>query len=347
MRPPLLWPPLLLLLLLHVRVAAPADSPSQLPAPQNPKIRLYNTEQVLSWEPGSLSHEAGPVVYQVQFKYPSSREWSDVTVSSVGVNCSKISATECDFTPTGQSPGFLRYFNVSLRVRAELPGLPERASAWASVPWFQHYRNVTIGPPGHVWVTPGEGSLVIKLSPPFNIADPSMVTFLYYVHYGEKTGIPQVKGPFRDSSIVLRDLQPLREYCLRVRAHLLWKSQDLSRPGHFSNVSCHETSADASTKLQRVVLVAVATFLSLAGLAGACVFLILRFRGLIKHCFHSPPGIPAQIEEYLKDPAQHMLEALDQDSPAEDDAWESVSEVSSPEQEQRALSRAEGAPPTL
>lgn len=344
MRPPLLWP---LLLLLHLRAAAPADSPSQLPAPQNPKIRLYNTEQVLSWEPGSLSHEAGPVVYQVQFKYPSSREWSDVTVSSVGVNCSKISATECDFTPTSLSRGFLRYFNVSLRVRAELPGLPGRASAWASVPWFQHYRNVTIGPPGHVWVTPGEGSLVIKLSPPFNIADPSMVTFLYYVHYWEKARNLQVKGPFRDSSIVLGDLQPLSEYCLQVKAHLLWKSQNLSRPGRLSNVSCHETSADASTKLQRVVLVAVATFLSLAGLAGACVFLILRFRGLIKHCFRSPPGIPVQIEEYLKDPAQHILEALDQDSPAEDDAWELVSEVSSPEQEQTVLSRAEGAPPTL
>lgn len=55
--------------------------------------------------------------------------------------------------------------------------------------------------------------------------------------------------------------------------------------------------SSASTKLQRVVLVTVATFLSLAGLAGACVFLILRFRGLIKYWFHSPPGIPAQIEE--------------------------------------------------
>lgn len=69
---------------------------------------------------------------------PSSRKWSDVTVNSVGVNCSKISATECDFTRTGLSGGFLRYFNVSLRVRAELPG---RVSAWASAPWFQHYRN--------------------------------------------------------------------------------------------------------------------------------------------------------------------------------------------------------------
>lgn len=53
----------------------------------------------------------------------------------------------------------------------------------------------------------------------------------------------------------------------------------------------------ASTRLQRVVLVAAATFLGLAGLAGACVFLILRFRGLIKHWFHTPPGIPVQIEE--------------------------------------------------
>lgn len=62
------------------------------------------------------------------------------------MNCSKISATKCDFTPTSLSQGFLRYFNVSLRVRAELPGLPGRASAWASVPWFQHYRNGERGP---------------------------------------------------------------------------------------------------------------------------------------------------------------------------------------------------------
>lgn len=39
------------------------------------------------------------------------------------------------------------------------------------------------------------------------------------------------------------------------------------------------------------------TFLSLVGLAGACFFLILKYRVLIKHWFHSPPGIPVQIEE--------------------------------------------------
>lgn len=56
--------------------------------------------------------------------------------------------------------------------------------------------------------------------------------------------VPQVRGPYRDSAIVLRDLQPLSEYCLRVQAHLLWKAQDLDRPGLASNISCHETAAD-------------------------------------------------------------------------------------------------------
>lgn len=51
------------------------------------------------------------------------------------------------------------------------------------------------------------------------------------------------------------------------------------------------------------------------------------------------------LSQYLKDPAQHILEAPDQDSPAEDDAWVSVSEVSSSEQE--PLSAAEDALPTL
>lgn len=61
-------------------------------------------------------------------------------------------------------------------------------------------------------------------------------------------------------------------------------------------VHFHVLSA-ASTKLQEVILIALGTFLSLAGLAGACVFLTLRYRGLIKHWLHSPPGVPVQIGE--------------------------------------------------
>lgn len=81
-----------------------------------------------------------------------------------------------------------------------------------------------------------------------------------------------MKGPFRDSSIVLRDLQPLREYCLQVQAHLLWKSQDLSRPGRLSNVSCHETAADGKMCL-------LAPFLSCEKDAPKIVKLGARMRG--------------------------------------------------------------------
>ncbi|CAD7693609.1 unnamed protein product [Nyctereutes procyonoides] len=305
------------------------DSLSQLPAPRNPKVHLYNAERVLSWEPVSLSNDSRPVVYQVQYKYASGSQWYDFSVDSIGVNCMNITTTECDFTPTSPSQEFLPHLNVSLRVRAKVGDL---VSTWVRVPWFQYLRNVTVGPPENVWVTPGEGSLVIRFSSPFDIS-PSSATFLYYVHYWEKGGIQKVKGPFRSNSIVLNDLKPLREYCLQVKAQLVWTVSKLSRLGHLSNVSCYETAADATTKLQQIIIIAVGIFLLLLALAGACFFLVLKYKGLIKYWFHSPPTIPLQIEEYLKDPSQPILEALDKDSSPKDDTWDSVSIVSFPEKE--------------
>lgn len=55
--------------------------------------------------------------------------------------------------------------------------------------------SVTVGPPENVWVTPGEGSLVIRFSSPFDIS-PSSATFLYYVHYWEKGGIQKARAFF-------------------------------------------------------------------------------------------------------------------------------------------------------
>ncbi|XP_077735170.1 interferon gamma receptor 2 isoform X1 [Canis aureus] len=309
--------------------AVARDSLSQLPAPRNPKVHLYNAERVLSWEPVSLSNDSRPVVYQVQYKYASGSQWYDFSVDSIGVNCMNITTMECDFTPTSPSQEFLPHLNVSLRVRAKVGDL---VSTWVRVPWFQYLRNVTVGPPENVWVTPGEGSLVIRFSSPFDIS-PSSATFLYYVHYWEKGGIQKVKGPFRSNSIVLNDLKPLREYCLQVKAQLVWTVSKLSRLGHLSNVSCYETAADATTKLQQIIIIAVGIFLLLLALAGACFFLVLKYKGLIKYWFHSPPTIPLQIEEYLKDPSQPILEALDKDSSPKDDAWDSVSIVSFPEKE--------------
>uniref|UniRef100_A0A2K6PYB9 Interferon gamma receptor 2 n=2 Tax=Rhinopithecus roxellana TaxID=61622 RepID=A0A2K6PYB9_RHIRO len=303
---------------------------SQLPTPQHPKIRLYNAEQVLSWEPVALSNSTRPVVYRVQFKYTDS-EWFMTDVMSIGVNCTQITATECDFTAASPSAGFPMDFNVTLRLRAELGALH---SAWVTMPWFQHYRNVTVGPPENIEVTPGEGSLIIRFSSPFDIADTSTAFFWYHVHYWEKGGIQQVKGPFRSNSISLDNLKPFRVYCLQVQAQLLWNKSNILRLGHLSNTSCYETMADASTELQQVILISVGTFSLLSVVAGACFFLVLKYRGLIKYWFHTPPSIPLQIEEYLKDPTQPILEALDKDSSPKDDVWDSVSIISFPEKEQ-------------
>jgi hypothetical protein len=53
----------------------------------------------------------------------------------------------------------------------------------------------------------------------------------------------------------------------------------------------------ASVKLQQDILAAATTFLVLSVVVGSCLFLVLKYRGLVKHWFHSPPSIPSQIEE--------------------------------------------------
>uniref|UniRef100_A0A2K6CF57 Interferon gamma receptor 2 n=1 Tax=Macaca nemestrina TaxID=9545 RepID=A0A2K6CF57_MACNE len=272
-----------------------------LPTPQHPKIRLYNAEQVLSWEPVALSNSTRPVVYRVQFKY--------------GV----ISA-HCNFWLTAP----LAHCNLHLLGSNDSPASDSRVAEI----------TVTVGPPENIEVTPGEGSLIIRFSSPFDIADASTAFFCYYVHYWEKGGLQQVKGPFRSNSISLDNLKPFRVYCLQVQAQLLWNKSNIFRLGHLSNTSCYETMADASTELQQVILISVGTFSLLSVLAGACFFLVLKYRGLIKYWFHTPPSIPLQIEEYLKDPTQPILEVLDKDSSPKDDVWDSVSIISFPEKEQ-------------
>ncbi|XP_048202255.1 interferon gamma receptor 2 [Perognathus longimembris pacificus] len=317
------WRLLLLLLLSCLRTSAlPPDSFSQLAAPQHPKLHLYNKEQVLSWESSSSHNDTRPVVYRVQFKFMASLDWYDVTVQTIGVNCTRIPETQCNFTEA--RPGFPWHFNVTLQVRAELG---EIASAWTPVPWFQYYQNVTIGPPTAILVSPGAGSLLIRLSSPFDLPLPARTKFLYYIHYREEAGISQVKGPVESSSIFLDNLKPLKLYCLQAEARL---SSFTSRPGHLSNTSCYETIAEASTKVQNVALISAATFLVLLILASH--FLFLKYKSQVKYWFRTPPRIPSQIEEYLKDPALPILEVLDKDSSPED-AWDSVSVISLPEKE--------------
>lgn len=321
MRPPPLW--LLWLLLCGLGATAPPlDSFSQLAAPQHLNLRLYNDEQILSWAPSAPTNDTRPVVYQVEYKFISG-SWRKVK----DVNCTDITETKCDFTGGGGLKSFTGLRRVQLRVRAKQGSL---TSEWVTLSPFEHYCNVTVGPPKNISVTPGKGSLIIHFSPPFDVTE---ATFDYCVHYWEQTGTQQVRGPFKKNSIVLNDLKPFRVYCLQIETQLFVRDGNTCQPRFsFSNVSCHETTGNAYTRLQ-VILIPLGIFLSLLVLTGACFFLFLKYQSRVKYWFQAPPNIPEQIKEYLKDPDQPILEVLDKDSSPKDDAWDSVSIISSLEKE--------------
>ena len=53
--------------------------------------------------------------------------------------------------------------------------------------------SATIGPPENIRVTPEEGSLIIRLSAPFDVPA-SEAYFVYYVYYWEKAGDKQARA---------------------------------------------------------------------------------------------------------------------------------------------------------
>ncbi|XP_074066572.1 interferon gamma receptor 2 [Macrotis lagotis] len=307
---------LLLLLLCACGPSCPpalAELLTHLPAPQNPRIHLYNLEQVLIWDPVPISNLTGPVLYSVEYKYLSNN-WSKVHC----VNCTRIAEPICNFT-AARSPGcFPYYFNVLLRVKAELG---ELVSDWASVPQFRHLQSATIGPPLDVIVRPAlNGSLIISFQPPFK------EEFQCYVYYWEKDGGKKVElGPFICQSIQLNDLKVASEYCFQVQAELFFEGK--GRRGQLSNVFCHKTSAKASAKLQQNIIIILSVITTLILLVLIYYILVPYFQRLIKNYFHSP-GIPSQIKEYLRDPNEPILEALDKNNLVEEDCWVSLSIVS-------------------
>ncbi|XP_068931026.1 interferon gamma receptor 2 [Petaurus breviceps papuanus] len=300
-----------------------AESLTYLPAPQNQRIHLYNLEQVLSWDPVPISSLTSPVLYSVEYKFLSTN-WAQVDC----VHCTRIAEPICNFTAAECFPP---YFNVSLRIKAELGKL---VSDWALVPWFQHFRNATIGPPLDVLVTSLDGSLIINFKPPFQ---PQSAKFRYYVYYWEKEGKRKVKGPVIRQHIQLDDLKVTSEYCLQVQAELIPDHPEIHRQGLLSNISCHETSAEASTMFQQTIIIILGIVILII-LVPSCYFMTLNFQGLIKHYFRSPPGIPSQIKEYLMDSNEPILEALDKNSSMEGDRWDSLSIVTCTEENQAVFS---------
>lgn len=242
---------------------------------------------MLSWEPSPSGNDSRPVVYQVEYSFVDG-SWHRLREP----NCTDIAETKCDFTGGGRLRAFPYSYTVFLRVRARQGN---RTSHWVSLDPFQHYENVTVGPPKNISVTPGKGSLIIHFSPPFDGVQEA--TFQYLVHYREKTGTQEVEGPFKSNSIVLGNLKPFRVYCLQTQAQLILKNKIIGPRGLLSDESCHETTADASTSLQQVILIPLGIFTLLLVLTGACFLLFLKYQSQVKYWFQAPPNIPEQIKE--------------------------------------------------
>ncbi|XP_043852406.1 interferon gamma receptor 2 isoform X1 [Dromiciops gliroides] len=262
-----------------------AEPLTQLPAPHNQRIHLYNLEQVLSWDAVPTNNFTSPVLYSVEYKYSQS-EWRSMEC----VNCTRIAEPVCNFTVATPPPCFSPFYYVSLRIKAELG---ELVSDWALVPWFQFFQNATIGPPLDIHVTSSDRSLSITLKPPFKV---NFDTFRYHVYYWEKEGKQKIKSSFISQSIRLKDLNTPSEYCLQVQAELNARTREFTLEGLLSNITCHETYAEASTKLQQSLIIILGIF-ALILLVLGCYFLVQNSQGLIKQYFHSPPGIPSQIKE--------------------------------------------------
>ncbi|XP_028937876.1 interferon gamma receptor 2 isoform X2 [Ornithorhynchus anatinus] len=301
---------------------------SQLPAPRNATLHLYNQEQVLRWQPVSLpdglSDLPGAVTYSVEYRYTLGN-WMGLSCA----NCTAMATTVCTVPP----PCFMPNLNVTLRVRAQLGAL---SSPWLQLPSFKLYYNVTIGPPKNIQVTSEDGTLRLTFSPPF---EDNSWRFQYYVHYWPKTGIKKTLGPVSNKWLLLEDVRPVTEYCLQVQASL----QSPFRIGLLSNTTCLETTADAVTRAQYAFLIFLGALLAMVTLAFGCFLLVRYSRGLIKYWFQKPPTIPSQIGEYLEDPKLPMWEELMQNPAAAEGSWDSVSVLSWADDHQ-ATGRAEQRP---
>ncbi|XP_065260961.1 interferon gamma receptor 2 isoform X2 [Emys orbicularis] len=304
---------LLCLLVLSLPEPPAAESPLQLPAPQNVTIYSYNYQNLLRWAPVKVDN--GSVLYTVQYS-TLAYDWEEI-------NCTNITKTECNFT----HPKIKSFWTITLRVRAELG---QMKSDWVETNKFFADQNTTIGPPVIVNVDSTPDSVFLNFSP--NVKEDNLQ---YLVRYWEKSTNERHETEWtKNTRIGLLNLKQLTVYCFQIRAklHLLFNDNI----GPFSKTDCHKTATSDGTRAGFVVIIFVAATVTVVILAIVCFLFIQKFHQVIKYWFQPPFKIPLHIEEYLQDPEMPVLEEL-QNNCAEEDPWDSLSVVSNAEGSQALL----------
>ncbi|XP_008163485.2 interferon gamma receptor 2 isoform X1 [Chrysemys picta bellii] len=325
---------LLCLLVLSLPEPPAAESPLQLPAPQNVTIYSYDYQNLLRWAPVKVDN--GSVLYTVQYSTPVS---CLSTVTNVRcprgneenrmacdcweeINCTNITKTECNFT----HPKIKSFWTITLRVRAELGQVK---SDWVETNKFFADQNTTIGPPVIVNVDSTPDSLFLNFSP--NVKEDNLQ---YLVRYWEKSTNERHETEWtKNTRIGLLNLKQLTVYCFQIQAKLHLLNDNI---GPFSKTYCHKTAASDATRAGFVVIIFVAATVTVVILAIVCFLFIQKFHQVIKYWFQPPFKIPLHIEEYLKDPEMPVLEEL-QNNCAEEDPGDSLSVVSNAEGSQALL----------
>ncbi|XP_030434787.1 interferon gamma receptor 2 isoform X1 [Gopherus evgoodei] len=319
---------LLCLLLPSLPEPSAAESPLQLPTPQNVTIYSYNYQNLLTWAPVKVDN--GSVLYTVQYNTPVSclptvanarcrrgHEQNRLACNCwEEINCTNITKTECSFT----DPDIKSFWTITLRVRAELGQVK---SDWVETNKFVADQNTTIGPPVIVNVDSTSDSLFLNF-----LHTVKEDTLQYLVRYWENSTNKQHETKWtKNTRIGLLNLKQLTVYCFQIRAKVRVFDDNI---GPLSETNCHKTAASGAMRAGFVVVIFVAATVTVVILAIVCFLFIQKFHQVVKYWFQPPFKIPPHIEEYLKDPEMPALEELQNDC-AEEDPWDSLSVVSNAE----------------
>ncbi|XP_028359768.2 interleukin-10 receptor subunit beta [Phyllostomus discolor] len=259
-----------------------------VPPPENVRMNSVNFKNILEWE--SPAFPEGNLTFTAQ--YFSYRKFQDV--------CTGTALTQCDFSRLS------KYGNHTLRVRAERA---DEHSQWVTL-IFCPVDDTAIGPPRvHVGVV--ANSLQVRFSAPGIEMEPgtwTMRTFydswVYHVQYWKNGSDDTHTVACQRDFEVLRSLEPLTTYCVRVQGFL----RDQNKSGEWSEPVCQQTSG-AEAAPSWIVVAAVlgaavcATCLVLLG----CSALLWCVYRKTRRVFSRGNALPQHLKEFLSQPHRHRL----------------------------------------
>ncbi|OCT93817.1 interferon gamma receptor 2 [Xenopus laevis] len=286
------------LLLIFFLLLLSADVISVLPAPANVRIRSFNLQQILQWDPVKVED----VTYRVETK-----RYHEVD-NDYTVRCENTTQTECDFTDLVPFT-----WRIVLRVRAAAGNLRSR---WIETPDFQASINTTLGPVKSLKLSPSKtgDAISVHFEPPISTEILPYDSIIHFTLYYWKNGSGEEKElSSTDTHMLLKDLDPLAVYCVEVTAsvwHLV---------GEPSEIVCEKPSAAPALTATGYIWLVVGLVCACCVIS-VCALTIYKHHKMIKTLLPPPPlTIPYHVQRFLEDPCfQHFQDDYCEMQPIEE-----------------------------